>query len=252
ERLPTTAVAFSILRGEQHGLIDDEARRRMNLIVPHVRRAALISKTIDQTKVQAATFATAMDALAAGMFLLDIVGRIIHVNAAGAAMVDAGPVKLVNGRLRLVEREPDRLLQEAVAAAAGDPVELRSRAAALPIAASEKQKFILHMLPLDRNRRDKLGADREAALLVFVRPLDSTGAAALADFAKRFGLTKQEARVLGALVDTASVPMAADLLGISTTTARTHVNKIFNKTGAHSQAALVRLLIEGEYPFKNF
>jgi DNA-binding CsgD family transcriptional regulator len=160
-------------------------------------------------------------------------------------------VHLVNGRLRLLEREPDRLFQEAAAAAARDPVELRSKAVALPIAAAEKQGFILHMLPLDRNRRASLGADRDAALLVIVRRLDGAGAANLAAFAKRFGLTRQEARVLGAIVGTGSVPMAADLLGISTTTARTHLNHLFSKTGVHSQAGLVRLLIEGESPFKD-
>ena len=249
ERMSTTAVAMSIMRGKQHGLIDDEARRRMKLIVPHVRRAALISKAIDQTRIQAATLTTATDALAAGMFLLDIAGRIIGVNAAGAAMIENGPVKLVNGVLRLLEREPDRIFQEA-AAASGDPVELRSKAVALPIIAANKQNFILHMLPLDRNRRVRLGADQEAALLVFVRRLDGAGAANLAALATRFGLTKQEARVLGAVVDTGSVPTAADLLGISTTTARTHVNSLFNKTGVHSQAGLVRLLIESESPFR--
>lgn len=251
ERLPTSSVAFSIMRAENHGLVDDEARSRMKLIVPHIRRAALISKAIDLAQVQAATFGTAMDALAAGMFLLDGAGRIVHTNAAGAQMVDAqGPVHLVNGHFKLLDREPDRLLQEALAAAAGGPMALRGKAVSLPMTDADERDFILHMMPLDSKQRAALGADRATTFLVFIRRLDSAGTAAIAAFSERFALTKQEGRVLRAVIDTGSVPMAADVLGISPTTTRFHVTSIFDKTGVRTQPALIRLLTESASPFK--
>ncbi|HZR75800.1 hypothetical protein [Bradyrhizobium sp.] len=251
ERLPTSSVGFSIMRGERHGLIDEEARQRMTLVVPHIRRAALISKAIDLAQIKAATFTTAMDALASGMFLLDAAGRLIHTNASAAAMIDSsGPVRIVNGRFELVFRASDRLFQEALtAAAAGDPLELRNKAVSLPITDPDEREFSLHMLPLDRDRRARLGADRGAAVLVFVRNMDGTGAAAIEAFASQFALTRQEARVLRAVIDTGSVPMAAALLGLSTTTARFHLTGIFDKTGVRTQSGLVRLLIEGASPF---
>ena len=43
--------------------------------------------------------------------------------------------------------------------------------------------------------------------------------------------------------------MAADILGISPSTARTHVTSIFDKTGVRRQAELLRLLIETKSPF---
>jgi len=250
ERLPTSSIGFSIMRGVQHGLIDDEARRRMSLLVPHIRRSALIGKTIDLAQVQAATFVTTMDALAAGMFLLDEAGRLVHTNATGSAMIDAsGPVKLVNGRVELVSREVDRLLQEALAAAAGGPLTLRNKGVSLPIAGEDGRDFVLHMMPLDIKRRAMLGTGREAAFLVFIRHLDGAGAAAVAAFADRFGLTKQETRVLRSVIDTGSVPMASEVLDISPTTTRFHLTSIFDKTGVRTQAGLVRLLIEGASPF---
>ncbi len=251
ERLPTSSVAFSIMRAERHGLVDDEVRLRMKLIVPHIRRAALISKAIDLAQVQAATFGTAMDALAAGMFLLDVAGRIVHTNAAGAQMVDVhGPVNLVNGQFKLLAREPDRLLQEALAAAAGGPMALRGKGVSLPITDADERDFILHMMPLDSKQRATLGADRATTFLVFIRRLDGAGAAAIAAFAERFALTKQESRVLRAVIDTGSVPMAADILGISPTTTRFHVTSIFDKTGVRTQPGLIRLFIESVSPFK--
>jgi DNA-binding CsgD family transcriptional regulator/PAS domain-containing protein len=250
ERLPTSSVGFSIMRGERHGLVDAEARRRMTLVVPHIRRAALISKAIDLAQVREATFTTAMDALTSGMFLLDAAGCIIHTNASGAAMIDSsGPVRLVNGRFELVSRASDQLFQEALTVAAGDPIEMHNKAVSLPITDSSERDFTLHMLPLDLKRRARLGADRGATVLVFVRSMDSTGAAAIAAFAAKFALTRQEARVLRAVIDTGSVPMAAALLGVSATTARFHLTGIFDKTGVRTQSGLIRLLIEGASPF---
>ena len=252
ERLPTSSVAFSIMRGEQHGLIDDEARRRMKLIVPHIRRAALIGKAIDLAQVHAATFTTAMDALSAGMFLLAETGRLVHANAAGAAMIGAsGPVRLVNGHFELISRESDRLLQDALAAAVGGPLKLHGKGVSVPLTNADEQDFMLHMLPLDIKRRAKLGVIGEAALLVFIRSMDGAGAAAVAAVADRLGLTKQEARVLRAVIDTGSVPMAGDLLGISSTTARSHLTGIFDKAGVRTQAGLIRLVIEGTSPFRS-
>jgi DNA-binding CsgD family transcriptional regulator len=252
ERLPASSVGFSIMRGERHGLIDEEARRRMTLVVPHIRRAALISKATDLAQVQAATFTTAMDALAAGMFLLDAAGCLIHTNTSGAAMIDSsGPVRLVNGRFELVSRASDRVFQEALNVAAGDPIELRNKAVSLPITDPNEKDFSLHMLPLDLKRRARLGADRGATVLVFIRSMDGTGAAAIAAFASQFALTRQEGRVMRAVIDTGSVPMAAALLGLSATTARFHLTGIFDKTGVRTQSALIRLLIEGASPFRD-
>ncbi len=50
ERSATTYGAFSVIRHERDGLVDNNARRRMKLIVPHVRRAVFIGKTSTSTK----------------------------------------------------------------------------------------------------------------------------------------------------------------------------------------------------------
>jgi PAS domain-containing protein len=90
DKSATGAALFGVFRHERHGLVDDEARRRMRLIAPHVRRAALIGKVIDLKTAQAATFADTLDGITAGMFLVDAKGRVVHANAAGTAMLGAG------------------------------------------------------------------------------------------------------------------------------------------------------------------
>jgi len=116
----TSAALFSVFRYESDGVVDDEMRRRMRLIVPHIRRAVLIGRLIDLKSAEAASFADTLDGLSAGMVLVDAAGRIVHANLAGHVMLDAGDVLAVNSG-RLVARDPaiDRTLQQ-LFASAGD------------------------------------------------------------------------------------------------------------------------------------
>ena len=58
-----------------------------------------------------------------------------------------------------------------------------------------------------------------------------------------FGLSAAQQRLAAEIVRGHTLPIAASALGISVNTARTHLNRIFDKTGVHSQAALVRILL---------
>lgn len=57
-----------------------------------------------------------------------------------------------------------------------------------------------------------------------------------------FGLSKAESRVCQALLSGKSAQEAAVALHISPNTIKTHLARIFNKTGVHSQTALLQLL----------
>ena len=62
----------------------------MRQIVPHIRRAMLIGKTIEMKAAEAETFADTLDGLSAGMFLVDGEGRLVHTNASGARAIAKG------------------------------------------------------------------------------------------------------------------------------------------------------------------
>lgn len=46
-------------------MVDDEMRRRMSLVIPHVRRGALMGKMIDLKHAEAARFAESFNGLSA-------------------------------------------------------------------------------------------------------------------------------------------------------------------------------------------
>jgi hypothetical protein len=77
----TSIGVFVVFRHEREGLADNDARRLLRLITPHLRRAVLIGGVIDLKADKAETLADVFDTLSAGVFLVDGTGRIIHANA---------------------------------------------------------------------------------------------------------------------------------------------------------------------------
>ena len=61
--------------------------------------------------------------------------------------------------------------------------------------------------------------------------------------AKTFKLTPSELRVLLAIVQVGGVPETAEALGIAEATVRTHLHRLFAKTGTRRQAELVKLVV---------
>jgi DNA-binding CsgD family transcriptional regulator len=57
-----------------------------------------------------------------------------------------------------------------------------------------------------------------------------------------YHLTPTELRVLLAIVDVGGVPEVAASLGVAATTIKTHLSRLFEKTGVGRQADLVKLV----------
>lgn len=58
-----------------------------------------------------------------------------------------------------------------------------------------------------------------------------------------YGLSDGQARLARQIADGKGAKEAAEALGISVNTARTHLSRLYDKTEAHAQTALVRLLL---------
>ena len=81
DKSPTGAAMFGVFRYEGDGIVDGDARRRMQLIVPHIRRALTVGRLFERKSTGSAAF-EALDGLSTGVCLLDTGGKIIQANAA--------------------------------------------------------------------------------------------------------------------------------------------------------------------------
>jgi DNA-binding CsgD family transcriptional regulator/PAS domain-containing protein len=233
---------FGVYRHEQDGFADDDVRGRMRLLAPHLRRAMLIIRTFNRKAAEAATLADTLDGLSAGLCLVDAGGRIVHLNAAGQAILATGDIlRSVEGRLVARDAQADRTLREVFAAAGQGDEAVGTRGIAVPLSGQNGERYVAHALPLTSGAR-RCAAITHAAAALFIRKTAPAAAARPAVIGTAFKLTPTELRVLLAIVELGSVPEVAAALGVAHTTVRTHVGRLFEKTGARRQADLVKLV----------
>jgi DNA-binding CsgD family transcriptional regulator len=243
ETSATAYTAVAVARHERDGPVDDEMKRRMQLLSPHFRRAATIGRVIEAHRVEAATLSDALDGLAAGMFLVDAAGRIVHANVQGHAMLaEATTIKGSAGRLSATDLQADKTLSEVLAAAGAGDVAVGTKGIAIPLMARDRQRWVAHVLPLTSGARRHAGLSYSAVAAVFVRKAALDLLSPLQTISDLYNLTPAERRVLIAIAEIGGVPDVAPALGISVTTVKTHLRRLFEKTGTSRQADLVKLL----------
>lgn len=252
DKSATRATMLGIFREERHGLVDDETRRRVRQIVPHIRRAMLVAKAIDQKTAEAATFADALDGLRAALLLVDGRGRIVHANAAGQGLLAAGDVlRLVGSRLAGTEGQTDNTLGEILRAVGNGDPGIGAKGIALPLTGRDGARHVAHVLPLASGARHRIGATHGAVAAIFVHKATITTRSPPEAIAKSYKLTPTELRVLLAIVDVGGVPEVAEALGVADTTVKTHLGRVYGKTGTGRQADLVKLVAGFSHPLLN-
>lgn len=243
DKSATSAAMFGVFRHQRHGLADAETMRRMRLIVPHIRRAVLISRTIDLKTAEAATLADTCDGLRAGLFLVDAAGRIMHANVRGHAMLhERAVLRAGDGKLIANEAYAAQALEEIFAMADGGDAALGTSGIAVPLRACDGDHYVAHVLPLTSGARRRAGTCYAAVAAVFVHKAALEAPSPPEAIARLYNLTPSELRVLLAIVQVGGVPETAEALGVAEATVKTHLHRLFGKTGAVRQADLVKLV----------
>jgi DNA-binding CsgD family transcriptional regulator len=243
DKSATTAAMFGVFRYERDGIVDDDTRARMRLIVPHIRRAVLIGRLIDLKAAESASFADTLDGMSSGLCMVDGAGRVMHANAACQRILDAGdPLFTVEGRIAARDVRADQALQEVFAASRGGDAAVGTRCIAVPLTSQKGIHHVVHVLPLTSGARRNAGRSYAAAAAIFVRRATMEPVSPPELIAKTYRLTPTELRVLLAIVEVGGVPEVSTVLGIAETTIKTHLRRVFVKTGSERQADLVKIV----------
>jgi DNA-binding CsgD family transcriptional regulator len=245
------SVAMLVVRMHQRdGLVNDDMRRRFSLVLPHVRRSLLIGQVISFKEAKAAVMAETLSRLTTAMFLVDGRGGIVLANDAGSELLAEGVVAHgAAGQLNIVSREVNRILIAACAASAEqDSSGLGCQGVAASFFVAE-ERWLMHVLPLTSGARREAGIVYSAVAAIFVRRAAIDTPSALELVSRMYGLTPSEARVVQAVIDVGGVGRIADALGILPSTVKTHLHRVFMKTGTTRQSELVRLVAAHVSPY---
>lgn len=242
-RTKQRSVGTALMRKDAQGAFSSADVALLRLLSPHLCRAFTIADVLDLRTLQSDMLEATLDALATGVYLVAREGNIVYMNAAAerqARMGDA--LRVVNNRLLPTDpkarAELGRIIGEVSREETGDGPSGHS----LAFPSASGAGYVATVLPLERGRRRSIMAPFAASAAVFAQDPERTPPMPGEAFANLYRLTCGELRVLLTLAQGLGAKEAADILGIGEPTVRTHLQRLFSKTGTSRQAELLQLL----------
>jgi DNA-binding CsgD family transcriptional regulator len=228
-------------RAEQH-------RQRLQRLAPHLCRALDATLRLGPLTDGSRQLARVLQLMPNAALLLDNKQHIVHANPAAEQLLRAGDglTSSSNGGMQLSAVLPDesralaRSLAQAlrVADGSGDLLGEPLRVTRLSGAGS----LLVVPVPLPPPAFSLWELSDSARLLVLVIEPGARNLAAATALQAAFGLTPAESRVATLIGSGLSGPQAAQVLGVSPTTVKTHLARCFEKLGVRSQVELARML----------
>lgn len=218
---------FFICLHRPRGAADFNAEQVATLrrLTPHLASALRLEERLGGLQMQAAGAQAALDRLDEGVLLLDAKGAPVFANREGERQLTSEPA----------------LATAIISLAAPGRRELKE-GGALEVRRAARSPLRLRVAPVNSaGLASWLPAYAVAA--VFVSDPEAETRRRGEALAQTYHLTPAEARFAAEIAMGDGRAAAARRLGISSATAQSHLSRIFEKTGTHRQAELIRLLL---------
>ena len=212
----------------------------LRLITPHLDRALRLQMRLNATQLQADIISGALDHLTLGVILVDRAGMPIwHNRRAREITASAGGLRIARNGLAGASPADTQVLRELVTAAVCEGAQ-----GLLALERGELRPLLLIAMPLKPVGAPDLegGGSPFACGVLFVNDPDQTTDPTPESLRRAFGLTHREAETAIAVSRGQGLKAAAESMGVALTTARSHLQQAFEKTGTSQQAELAALV----------
>ncbi len=221
-------------------IIGPAEQKFIGLLSPHLRRAALIGDLLDQARVEASFYQSALDQLASPVMLTTADGSILYANKAAEDMfANDGSLAKTGGKLKAKVHASRIALTSALRDASLSDQVLGGSGIGIPLSRPGQPAAVAYVLPLSPGTAR--AAFKPATVAVFVSTSISASPPPDGVLIALYDLTPAEARVVLAVVEGQTRDATLEKLNVSENTLKTHLNKIYKKTGTGNVAELIRL-----------
>jgi DNA-binding CsgD family transcriptional regulator/PAS domain-containing protein len=242
-------VAMTATTRTELGLIQENQISKLKRLAPHICKASKISFALELKSLKIQMLESSLDKLNVGIFILTKDNMPIFLNNRAEQILKQGrSFKLNKNRLEMMNHDTNTEFEKNLASIRNGKKEFNfpSTSFALP---DEAGGMIATMLPLNSDLRQNimsgLGEDGYA---IFVQDPMAPPPVPGEGFAKLYGVTQGELRTLMAMSMSQGPQDAANILGVSISTIRTHLKHVFAKTNTTSQSELMQLVMRSAAP----
>lgn len=184
----------------------------------------------------------ALNQLDDGALLVDAEGGLVFANDEAERLLRAGgTLRIIGGILRAHSALETTRLHKLIAGCTRGGAEAGADGLLSLSREPDQAPLSLLVAPLRSEAAAFLTTERPVAV-IFVSDPDRKTNPLSSKLRHQFGLTTAEAAFAVKILEGEGIQAAADRLAISRSTGRTHLARIFEKTGTHRQAELVRLI----------
>ncbi|MEH2609127.1 helix-turn-helix transcriptional regulator [Bradyrhizobium sp. AZCC 1693] len=227
---------------------DSRQKRLFAALAQHLVRAVALQRRMYRLTVTNESALIGLDRLQQGFLLVDAEARAIFVNRAARALLDSRDgLRLEAGGLSASDADGGRALRGLIKSCAGDASAVTGSGGEVALARGARLPLDVVVTPVKQDTATAIipwTFSQRAVAIVLVSDPEEEIQARVEDLRQRFGLTPAEAAFALEIVKGDGRQAAADRLGITVGTARSHLSSIFDKTGSRRQAELVRLLLQ--------
>ena len=231
-----------VMRGPDLGPFGDPQLALTRSLLPHLRRAAILHGEISSLRSQLSVFTAHLDRYPQPFLLVGSECQALFANHAAQALLNQHRGLWIGGEGVSSNPELRKALRQMIA----KPSE-RFRSLQIPNESDGRSKSVL-ITRVQQTGAVPLGTSQPALAIVIVDPEQGLGLDS-ALLHELFSITPAEAKILARLVAGRSFDEIATETGIAIGTVRTHVKRIFAKTGTTRQGELISLILRA-MPFQ--
>ncbi len=227
------------------GTFSERALKFVTLLSSHICKSAKITYALELKSLEATRLESILDALSSGIYLVQRDGRLVFMNKAAESQMKRGlGLQVLNSRVTTHNTSAAQQLSQAINSeyeAQSSPISI-----ALP---HENGGMIATVICLDKGNRQNLASNTNPAIFaIFVQNPEIAMPFPGEGFAKLYGLTPAELRITLTMAPGLGPQGAAEILGLSITTVKSHLQNVFAKTGTNRQGDLMQLLMRSSAP----
>ena len=237
----TVSAAVGFTRGGLANVFDDASLQLLRRLAPHLTRATQIQRLLEREGRLKRDFASVVNATRFGVAIVDAAARLVEVNKAAETLLARMDGIRSGGGVLLAGPETDRL-HAAIRSAGTTGATLRVDRG------PGRRALALYVMPLRENSPTAFFHSPGARAAVFMVDPEQPHEGSLSLFAQTYRLTLAERQILERLAGGESPVEIAGTMGIAMPTVRTHLHRLFEKTGTRRQAELIKLYLESVLP----
>lgn len=238
-------VGFTLAVCRRYGEEDFTAQdaKTLRALLPHLTNAVELTYRLGAAQSASANFAHLLDQLECGVVVTDGSARPLFLNKQAQRIVaEADGLTIQRSGLAAATRSATRQLRQAVAALAREHDGASAERLRLRLdRPSLRPALMATLMPVWRLRAEHMSGDAPR-VAIFLKELAAPLRIDNMAVAEAFRLTRREAEVAALIGAGYDLERIAGMLDMGLATVRSHLKRVFSKTGMHRQSALASLV----------